>query len=360
MTFTRSSKVAALVLVAGISATGCGLTVDSLPLPKPGVDGDAYEVKAEFDNALNLPADAKVKVNGSDIGVVTAISTKDFKANVTMEIESVVELPSEGTRAELRQATPLGDVFIAISFDKLKPGEELLKDGGTITKTSAGATVEQLLMSATTLINGGALTEAARIMSEVSSMVSGRGPTIQHLIQKLTSVVGTLNERTDALDGTLKQTDTLLATLNQRSDDLGRIADSIPSMISVLAQNNATIGDLLAKTAEASSALGDFANTSGDQLNDLLGSVDNVMTGITGWQDKLEQFGDIVHTLTPKINSATRAGAINSDLIIDSLSIGPLWDSGSRWPDLSDVNALVVSLTEVLGHVYQRITTGGN
>ncbi|NMN95384.1 MCE family protein [Nocardiaceae bacterium YC2-7] len=348
--------VAAIAVVA-MGTAGCGLTVEKLPLPKPGVDGETQELHAVFDNALNLPQDAKVKVGGADVGVVEKITTTNFKADVTMKIQNSVQLPKDGTRAELRQATPLGDVFVSIEFQPLKPGGELLGNGATIDNTSAGATVEELLISASTLINGGVLTQAANIMNEAASMVGGKGPQLTHLIEKLTSVVGTLNERTAAIDGTLKQTDTLLATLNQRRGDLGQIANSLPSMISVLAQNNQTIGDLLAKTATASDALKDFADTSGGQLDSLLVSVDSLMSSIAVWQNKIGGLADGLGALTPKIVASTKSTSITATLILDQLTLGSIWDqSGSRWPELGDVNSLVVSLTDVLQHLYARIT----
>ena len=38
----------------------------SLPLPAPGVGSGGYAVTAVFANALNLPANAKVKLGGAE------------------------------------------------------------------------------------------------------------------------------------------------------------------------------------------------------------------------------------------------------------------------------------------------------
>ena len=128
-------------------------------------------------------------------------------------------------------------------------------------------------------------------------------------------------------------------------------------MISVLAQNNQTIGDLLAKTATASDALKDFADTSGGQLDSLLVSVDSLMSSIAVWQNKIGGLADGLGALTPKIVASTKSTSITATLILDQLTLGSIWDqSGSRWPELGDVNSLVVSLTDVLQHLYARIT----
>ena len=90
-----------------------GLTVEQLPLPAPGGVGDGKTLTARFDNALNLPSRAKVKLNGTDVGEVSDITVHDYTAVVTMKVARDAQIPV-GTGAELRQATPLGDVFVAL------------------------------------------------------------------------------------------------------------------------------------------------------------------------------------------------------------------------------------------------------
>src|SRR5690349_1564419 len=110
---TRPARTAAPAATM-LALTGCAVSVDSMPLPQPGVDGPTYRVRAQFDNALNLPERAHVKIGGTDIGVVSGIDAADFTATVDLEIRAAVRLP-RGSRAELRQPTPLGDIYVAIT-----------------------------------------------------------------------------------------------------------------------------------------------------------------------------------------------------------------------------------------------------
>ena len=71
--------------------------------PAPGGVGDGITVRTSFDNALNLPARAKVRLRGTDVGMVTNIVAKDYRAYVTMVVSKNVKLPIN-TGAELRQA----------------------------------------------------------------------------------------------------------------------------------------------------------------------------------------------------------------------------------------------------------------
>ena len=63
-----------------------------------------------------------------------------------------------GSTVELRSATPLGDVFVALEPPApVDPRAPMLKDGDTIgvDATSSAATVEDLLSSTGIVINGG-------------------------------------------------------------------------------------------------------------------------------------------------------------------------------------------------------------
>lgn len=354
-------RLAATALIAATSTTiaSCGLGVEDLALPKPDPSEGGYTVTANFDTALNLPTDAKVKSGGNDIGVVRNISTQNFEAQVEMQIREDVEIP-EGTVAELRQATPLGDVFISLNPPALGEAGPPIKDGGKLEReyTKAGTTVEQLLSQASLLINGGALTRAVEILNEVSSAVAGKDETLVNVVNRLTSMITTLNGRTEALDSTLNETTEFMNTLGNRKEELGRVADSFPGVISVAAENNQNLGDAVRSTTRMTDALGDFSNTSTEDLNTLLLSVDRLMESIDYWDTRLGGLMTTINRLEPLLDNSTESTAFSFELVLWGLSIGALYDSGSRLPDGQDLNLLVISMSYMLQKLYVRINGG--
>src|SRR5690606_14691792 len=83
----------ALMLTGVLAVSGCGaVTVQNVPMPEPGIGGPGYTVRARFEDALNLPDRAHVKIGGTDIGVVTDISTTDFVADVNLLIREDIRL----------------------------------------------------------------------------------------------------------------------------------------------------------------------------------------------------------------------------------------------------------------------------
>ncbi|MCM6777020.1 MCE family protein [Nocardia sp. CDC159] len=356
----RRAAVALAASVGVLAASGCGLTVEKLPLPKPGVTGDTYTVHAVFANALNLPDQAKVKIGGSDVGVVSHISTKNFQAVVDLTIRKDIELPA-GSTAELRQATPLGDVFVAVSKPKSEPGTQLLKNGDTIgiEKTSAGATVEELLLSISMLFNGGGVAALGKLTSELDSVVGGRPDQLANLIRQMTSVTTTLHANSERIDSTLNGFGALANTIEARHNELGRVADTLPGMIGTIAENNQQIGELLTKVSTTSAALGDYSETTGTQLADLLDNVHKLMDALARTQNDLGPLLDAFHEIRPKIDSTFKGNSLANALVLTSLNTSLLTDPPQgKFFDLRDLHDMQGSLIQVLQIVYSRVTGG--
>ncbi len=357
---TRRAMVALAASAAVLLASGCGLTVEKLPLPKPGVSGDTYTVHAVFANALNLPDQAKVKIGGSDVGVVSHIETKNFQAIVDLTIRKDIELPKDAT-AELRQATPLGDVFVAVSKPKSAPGAPLLKTGDTIAidKTSAGATVEELLLSISMLFNGGGVAALGKLTSELDAVVGGRPDQLADLIKQMTSVTGTLHANSERIDSTLTGFSALADTIESRHKELGQVADTLPGMIGAISENNRQIGDLLTKVSTVSNALGDYSETTGSQLAGLLDNLHKLMAALARAQDTLGPALDAIHDIRPGIDATTKGNTLAVAATLTQLDISALTDPAhGKFFDLRDVQDLNGSLIQVLQIVYSRVTGG--
>src|SRR5689334_5706831 len=104
---------ALLAVVAVVGLAGCGVGYKQLPLPGSKVRGDTYQVRALFDQALNLAQGAPVRVNGVSVGRVSDVAARNYQALVTMDILSTAKIPDDST-ARLRYDTPLGELIIQV------------------------------------------------------------------------------------------------------------------------------------------------------------------------------------------------------------------------------------------------------
>ncbi|MDT7619896.1 MAG: phospholipid/cholesterol/gamma-HCH transport system substrate-binding protein [Pseudonocardiales bacterium] len=273
--------VLAAVPLLGALLAGCGgVSATDLPIPGGGVDGPSYRLNAVFADALNLPGGAHVKLNGDDIGRVEQIIAKDYTARVTMAVRTDVSLP-QGSTAELRQATPLGEVFVAIHPPEHPPPGRPLRDGDTIglPDTEAGASVEDLLASLSTLVNGGGLAQIQTIVQELNAATDGRAPQIAHLLGQTTQTMTTLNARTADIDRVLAASQRLTDTLVARRDTIDKAFADFTPAIKVLADQTDRFTKALHKAGKVSDTGDHIIDESGSDIRSLTRDLGPVLDG---------------------------------------------------------------------------------
>nr|WP_063709858.1 MCE family protein [Nocardia transvalensis] len=354
---SRRTLAALLTAAAVGGASGCAVTVNDLPLPKPGLNDPGYTIHAAFRDALNLPDNAHVRIGGTDIGTVTKIETTNFVADVEMLIHEDISLP-HGTTAELRQGTPLGDMFVAITLPSVPESGPPLRTGDIIgtDHTGTAASVEQLMMSVSMLINGGGINQAAQITTQMNSMFAGRGPQLSHLLGELTQVIDALNQRTGDIDATLQGLNTLSGELARRKAELGAAADTFPQLLGLVNDNNQRIVDLTTKVSTTMAALGDFTDTSSPQFLSLFDSIQKLMSGFTDMGDNFTQALNTLHEMYPGLMNSLRGPVLAVAATVSYLSVGALTDpKGSRLWELGDVPNFVGSLAQVFEKIFGRV-----
>ncbi|CCQ13513.1 putative Mce family protein [Rhodococcus sp. AW25M09] len=351
--------------IAAFSATailaGCSTTLEDLPLPSPGVGADSYRIDAVFTDALNLPQQAKVKLGGVDIGQVQEIDAENYTARVQMAIRSGVDLPTD-VRAELRQATPLGDVFVSLSSSpEANPDTPRLRPGATIdvASTSAGASVEELLASASMVVNGGGVSRLQTIIEELDTATAGRSADASHIITDLTATVTDLNQRTDQIDSMLTRTQELSSILGARTEAIDAIAQQLPELTQTLADNSTGITDVLAAAGGAADKLGTFTDEAGPALRDLLVGTEQTFSSVAAIGDDLDVAMKQLEQLAPKLASSTKGNSVAIYVRLSWLSLAALDDPSSHWPGAQDGEDFVGSLTDTLDRVYGRVTGQG-
>lgn len=262
---------------------GCATGLESLPLPAPGqIGGNAITVTAAFANAMNLPQKAKVKLNGADIGEVESIRARDFTAYVTMRINADVPLYT-GATAQLRSATPLGDIFVAI-----RPGPEQapdvrrLHDGDTIAlaSTTSAATVEDVLGSAALLVNGGAIRRLVTIVNGAGKAVGGKGAKVAALLDESNTLISRLNARSSQIDTALRNTADLAATVAARQQTLDEVITSAVPAMTVINDNTTQLADLTDGVARITHQLNRFPSMRGTDTRSLIADLNTLSAAL--------------------------------------------------------------------------------
>ena len=249
---TAGAGLVAAVVVTAVAIGGCAFDPSTIPVPGTTTPGDTYTLHIEFANVLNLPPGAKVFANGVEVGDLDSVRIVDPASAgapsggfvvATVAITDAVRLPAT-TKAELRQATPLGDVHITLTAP---PGDATayLEPDATIplAQTVQSAQVEDTLAGLATAVGGGAINDIQDTVRQLNSVLpADPGETNRIFGQIKTDLidVGMNLETVDAvLDGLTANVDVALEDsdmLDQLLSDSGVDHDVavISSLVKVL------------------------------------------------------------------------------------------------------------------------------
>jgi phospholipid/cholesterol/gamma-HCH transport system substrate-binding protein len=102
-----------------------------------------YRIDAVFNDASGLAVGTDVRMAGVKVGTVVAqsLDTETYQANITLEIDESIKLPSDSS------ARILPDGLLGGNFVSLEPGaeEDLIPNGGRIEFTQSAINVVELL-----------------------------------------------------------------------------------------------------------------------------------------------------------------------------------------------------------------------
>ncbi|MDH6242570.1 MlaD family protein [Mycobacterium sp. OTB74] len=354
-----------IALGSALLLTGCATGLDSVPLPSPGSGGSTYGLTAVFSDALNLPSKAKVRLYGADIGEVTSISADDFTAHVHMRIRQDVPLPV-GSTAELRSATPLGDVFVQIRPPADQPTADhapLLRGGDTIPleSTAAAPTVEELLNSLAMLVNGGAIRALTTDVNGAGRAVGGRGEKLAGLISETNEFLAKMTSRTKQLDATLRSTSNMAAEIAGHQQSIDTALSAGAPALAVISDNTTRLMDVVDNVARISRQLSKFPSLQGTDTRSVAVDVNNlsqVFNEIAMDPDiSLNAFNRLIAVMVKSTNSTS----IHLDAELSKIAIGALpdknyaGDPGIHGPDGTDWHLLIGSLRYEWGLLLGRI-----
>lgn len=209
----RAIRRIAAVVVMVMWLGAC--TLDPAKLVLPG--GDAtYPVHIQFSTALNLPAGAKVVANGARVGRLDKIDIVNPGAGpgyvvALINVDKSVPLPLS-TRAQLRQDTILGDIYISL-VTKSDTDAATISPGGTIPldQTEPALQVEDILSGLATFVSGGALRSAQDIVNQLNAALPQDPAETAEIARTLKEDVIDVGANLDAVDGFL---DGLEASVN--------------------------------------------------------------------------------------------------------------------------------------------------
>lgn len=273
----RRSLRAAAVLLAGIAisaAPACSLDPTRLPVPGAFQPVDEYTIGIEFSSVLNLPARAKVDSGGVQVGVLDRVALIGDTAVAYADISGNVQLP-QNIRAELRQATILGDIYIAL-FPPEQPAPTTLRDGDTVplSNTVPADNVEDALRSASNLVTGGAIGTLQQTVLDLNKAFPKDPNELIRMKNKLSGVLNDLSANQDTVDAILASMENMSNSLAANTDTFDRLVTEGPTKLQGL---SSVVLSIIALIVDARG----IGTNGGDLLNPIMPDLMQILSVIS-------------------------------------------------------------------------------
>ncbi|GAA3520340.1 MCE family protein [Nocardioides daeguensis] len=249
--------VAAVVLAGTFSA--CELQPNDNTLPGQVATGEeGYDVTVVFEQVENLVPNSQVMLDNVTIGTVAKIDVEDWQAKVRLRLLDSVELPADATFS-IGQKTLLGAQFVEVATDGSTAADRLAP-GATVPvgQTGVRPSTEQVLASASLLLNNGGLSQIATITEEMTTALDQRVPDAKTLIGRMNELLDVLDANKDDMVTALRAMDSLSGTLASERDVVATALQEIGPGMRVLNRERRTLTQALRRTSRAADSAGNL------------------------------------------------------------------------------------------------------
>ncbi|GAA0197736.1 MCE family protein [Cytobacillus oceanisediminis] len=272
--------------------------------------GSSSSYTALFSDATSLNRGDDIRMAGVKVGTVTEVAVHDNRvAGVEFTVQDAVRLP-RGTTAQLRFRNLVGQRYIS-----LEPPE--VADTDTLpTGHTFGLEETRPALDLTMLFNGFQPLmqfldpkDVNALSGQIIAVFQGEGATVEGLLSSTASLTSTLAEKDQVIGKLIDNLTSVLTTVNGRSDELDRTIITLQQLVSGLAEDRETIGDTLDGMGRLTSSVADLLEEGRRPLKDSIASLGSLSGELADAEDVLNRFFD---TLPGKLDRIGRTASYGS------------------------------------------------
>lgn len=265
---------------------------------------------AVFSDATSLNKGDDVRMAGVKVGTVKNIQVKDKRlAGVEFTVQDAVALP-RGTVAQLRFRNLVGQRYIS-----LDPPEE--SSVGTLPKGHAFSLQEtRPALDLTMLFNGFQPLlqfldpdDVNALSGQIIAVFQGEGATVEGLLSSTASLTSTLAKKDKVIGELIKNLSSVLKTVNDRSDQLDSTIITLQRLVSGLAEDRKTIGSTLDGMGSLTSSVADLLEEGRAPLKGSISSLRVLSKQLADSEQVLDRF---FRTLPIKLDRIGRIASYGS------------------------------------------------
>jgi phospholipid/cholesterol/gamma-HCH transport system substrate-binding protein len=210
---------------------------------------DAYSVRGVFADAGGIRVGNDVRVAGVKVGRVTGVEADRRHGHVLVDfvVNDGIDLGPE-TTAEVALQTLLGTKFLRLDGPTEGPFLASFPDGQRvipIERTTTPFDVFELTKVGTRSIEATDTEKLNRLVNELANVSEGKHDQIATLLDSITVVSATINDRDAQLQQLLDRADVLSATLAEKDDTLVGLIDQSQSVLDLVSRRRNDLGNAL-------------------------------------------------------------------------------------------------------------------
>lgn len=204
-------------------------------------DGNMSTYKAVFADVSGMEVGSDVRAAGVNVGRVDGIERQqDNSLLVTFIVQRNVPLTT-GSSATVRYKNLVGDRYFQLGTGPgpgLEPGETLPRS-----QTHPALDLDELYNGFTPLFQGLAPDQVNRLSSSLIAVMQGQGDAIDGLLDHVGSLTSTLGNRDQLIGQVINRLNTVLETVNERAPELSDTIVNLQRVVSGLAADRGDLGN---------------------------------------------------------------------------------------------------------------------
>jgi phospholipid/cholesterol/gamma-HCH transport system substrate-binding protein len=260
---------------------------------------------AEFTNVTGLEEGNFVRIGGVEVGKVKKISVnRKAIAVVEFSTDETVVL-TEGTRAAIRWADPIGGRYLALEegtggVKKLNPGQTIPTD-----RTEPALDLDTLLGGFRPLFRALDPEQVNALSGQLIQAFQGQGATIGSFLNQAAAVTNTLADRDELIGQVIGNLNTVLGSLGDQSDQFATAVDSLSELVKGLAARKGDISNSVAYIDAVGGEVADLMVQARPDIRNVVNQTDRT-AGIVVADH--EYFDKLLNTLPDKFQVLARQG----------------------------------------------------
>ncbi len=252
--------------------------------------GEGATYRAMFVDATSVNVGDDVRVSGVKVGSISDVSLAENRlAQITFSVRKDVTM-SQGTTAELRFRNLVGQRYISLE-PPTQPGPSLpVGHEFTIDQTRPALDLTALFNGFQPLLQLLSPDDVNNLSAQIIAVFQGEGATVESLLSSTASLTSTLADKDEVIGELITNLSSVLDTVNQRSDQLDTTLVTLDALVTGLAEDREVIGDTLDGLGSLTVSVSDLLEDGRAPLKASIDGLGELSGNLSDADDVLDEF----------------------------------------------------------------------